>query len=249
MPSSGRPIGAVPPGSAFGRTRWRVAKVVVSVGPYTCRTAVPGWAAASRWRTPGAAASPPAATRRSRPSAPGSVSAITLNRAVVRNAAVTPWRAARSRSTPGWRGPSGATTARPPLRRGAQISKVEASKTYAECSRTASAAPSRHLRSAARAVMSAWVTPTPLGRPVEPEVNMTYASRVPGPGPGRGPGAAGAPCRTLPEASTVTSAAPGAIRRTQGWSRVVSSTMRVRREATSVTRSSRSAGQSGSRGT
>lgn len=67
----------------------------------------------------------------------------------------------------------GATTTRPPFRSGAQISNVEASKTYAEWSSTASHTPSDHAESAASASTSAWVTPTPFGRPVEPEVNIT----------------------------------------------------------------------------
>ncbi|OSY49028.1 hypothetical protein BG846_05371 [Streptomyces fradiae ATCC 10745 = DSM 40063] len=67
----------------------------------------------------------------------------------------------------------GATTTLPPFSSGTQISKVAASNACAEWNSVRRWRPSRQRPSTASRVTASWVTPTPFGVPVEPEVNMT----------------------------------------------------------------------------
>ncbi len=210
--------------------------MVVSVGPYTCTTRVSGQRSVTRRIAAADPASPPVHTSRTPDSGSPGSSASRLNRAVVRNTAVTPPRVSWARRKPRSVSPRGATTTSPPASSGTHSSYVEASKASGECSRTRSWAPPAKDRSAARATMLSWVTTTPLGVPVDPDVNIAYASR-----PGS-TGTAGS-WSGMPSASGVRTRTPG------GSSRSSRSVTTSGAPACARTSRSRAAGERTSSGT
>src|SRR5690606_32485405 len=80
------------------------------------------------------------------------------------------------RPVPPPRGPApardGAAAARPPVSSGIHSSKTDRSKPCGECAGTAEWSPSAQRWSRVKAGTSRWVTATPLGVPVAPEVYM-----------------------------------------------------------------------------
>ncbi len=134
-------------------------------------TSVPGHCAITRSSASGEGASPPVITVAAPAKQSGSSSANRRSSAEVRNTAVTPWSAISSRTRAGV-GSSVAMTISPPVSSGTHTSYVAASKACGEWNRMRRCAASRHRWSHARATTSEWVTATPFGVPVEPEVNM-----------------------------------------------------------------------------
>ncbi|CAM5441622.1 hypothetical protein SFUMM280S_00270 [Streptomyces fumanus] len=114
----GRAAGRVSP----ARKGRRVAKAVVSVGPYTSTTVRSGQASSTRRTAAPGTASPPVHTSRAPLRQAGSSWANRRNRPIVRNTLLTPcsvmaWRTAAASSSPG-----GARTAVPPRSRGTHSS-------------------------------------------------------------------------------------------------------------------------------
>ena len=194
-----------------------MANVVVSVGPYPLKTTIPGHAAATRATACGETTSPPVHTSRAPARQPGSPSANAANSPAVNHSAVirpAPASLRRSRELTS----SSAMTTRPPDSSGTHSSYVEASKAYGECRSTRVCAPRRQIRSRASARTLRWVTMTPFGSPVEPEVCMMYSTAR---GSGRGfTNVAGMSSPPVPSGTTSSVRWPD----TTSWSRLALST-------------------------
>ncbi len=178
---SGRPSG-MPAGFARSAAvmRWWVICTVVSVGPYTLTSSGPS---APKCSVHGASQapvcfSPPkktvrSASRSTRGSSRSTAATMPRKADGELSMTVTPSSTSRLRRASGSRATSaGTTTTVPPRSSGAHSSMTETSKAY-ECFIAHTWPPSRGSRSSvARSSRPtlAWVTPTPLGRPVEPEV-------------------------------------------------------------------------------
>ncbi|BCK58638.1 hypothetical protein NWFMUON74_64100 [Nocardia wallacei] len=147
--------------------------IVVSVGPYplcTERSGPPSPSGIAHLviRSAGTASPPATSTRRlSRP-----VGSMVASADGVMKACVTPSpRISSDSSSPPYT-PVGTTTSAPPAPIASRNSRIEASKLGdAKCSaRESESSAYRSACSALKLARPAWVTTTPLGRPVEPEV-------------------------------------------------------------------------------
>ncbi|MCZ0986408.1 hypothetical protein O1M54_13495 [Streptomyces diastatochromogenes] len=171
----GSPIGSGSVHRSTEDTRYRAANVVVSVGPYPFTTVRPGQASRTRRTAVGESTSPPAHTSATCVKHSGCCSAITAKSPAVSHSPVTA-RSATTRASSAVSGlPARATTAVPPPSSGTHSSYVDASKVCGEWTRTRRWAPAAQQASSTRSTTFRWVTSTPLGRPVEPEVYITYA--------------------------------------------------------------------------
>lgn len=157
---------------------------------------------------------------------------------VTRCSAITLSRWCGSRSPPGRR-----TTRRAPVTRGRKISLMEMSKDSGALNRDASSWPKPRISRDChnrRSLMASWRIIAPLGRPVEPEVKMTYASASAA--TATAGGAVGRPAKAQSSRSTRTaSGSPGACSpEPLSWSTI---------RASSTTTARRASGHSGSSGT
>ncbi len=146
-----------------------MAQIVASVGPYALIMRRPG---AQRATSPAVTASPPT-TRVSR-SGSGACGTVASTVGGTRQW-VTRSRARNSASASPPSGPAGGTTSAAPDARAISVSITDASKPgeASWSTRLPGRRPKRAAWAAARACRPVWVTATPLGGPVEPEVWMT----------------------------------------------------------------------------
>lgn len=180
-PGCGRPIGTTSPDHSV--TSATVAPTVVSVGPYVLnsRTAPPT-AACQRRTASGRAVSPPMITHRT---AAGSVASPRSRAAtswcqyaVGRSRIVIPSASQRSKNRSGLLIMSSSRrTSVAPRSSGQKISSTLVSKlSEANCRiRSPSAKANRFAKASVKSRSCRRPTRTPFGRPVEPEVKMTYA--------------------------------------------------------------------------
>ncbi|CAM5545890.1 hypothetical protein SVIOM342S_00377 [Streptomyces violaceorubidus] len=204
-------MGTVSGTGASAGMRWRTANVVVSVGPYPSTTTVPGQASRTRRTAAAGTTSPPVHTSRTPARWWGASSATSWKSPEVSHSPVTSCSVSTLPRVSASRSPGGATTAVPPDSRGTHTSYVEASKACGEWTSTRAWAPPAKDRSRASSTTSRWVTATPLGIPVEPEVCITYASRSACPAPkGSSAPPAGASVASARTAVTPSSCARGA---------------------------------------
>ena len=144
-----------------------------------CRISTPGQAARTRATAAAGTTSPPVHTSASPAKHSGDSSASTRNSPAVTCTTFTAPRAPSPPITPASTSPAGATTTRPPRSSGIHSSIVEASNANGACASMAipgpAATPSDGVqqRSRASTATPAWVTATPLGTPVDPEVYIT----------------------------------------------------------------------------
>ena len=135
----GPPMGMVHASSSTSRTGCQVAKVVLSVGPYTCSSRSGPPASRTARTLDGSTASPPNIRWRRVPKPSGISRATWLKRAVVRNEAVTPCRRNAATSVSGRSVVSRSRhTSAAPFSRAPQISKVNASNEVLETCATRS---------------------------------------------------------------------------------------------------------------
>ncbi len=187
MSATAAPIGTVVSSSAV--TSWNVTSTAASVGPYRLCSAAPEMSR-NRAAVCGGSASPDAKTFRSvatssalgcvgSPAAPlASDATNTDNIEGTKCATVTPRSAMIRARYAGSRCPSGAaTTRRAPTCNGQKNSHTDTSKVNGVFCSTTSASVMGYMcwRQRRLATIAPCPTATPLGRPVEPDVKMTYA--------------------------------------------------------------------------
>ena len=174
MLSSGLPIGTPADRSSVREHRVGDGERRGLGGAVAVGHADPGAVPPRCWSAATGTASPPAQSRPARPGTPGPGPRRRRTGRPAAHIALRRCSAISSRSTTASISPRGATTAQPPDSSGTQTSKVLASKAV-----RSAPARGRLRRTAGRwpgRATSAWVTATPLGTPVDPEVYMTYAS-------------------------------------------------------------------------
>ncbi len=184
---TGAPIGTDATSAAV--TSWNVTSTAASVGPYKLCNAAPGTTSRSRAAVDAGNASPDANTFRSVVTffAAGSATN-TDNIDGTKCATVTPRSAITRTKYAGSRCPSGnATTNRAPTCNGQKNSHTDTSNVNGVFCRTTSDSVSPysaciHTR---RFTIAPCPTATPFGRPVEPDVKITYAVFEPRSGPMR----------------------------------------------------------------
>ncbi|NCL73150.1 hypothetical protein AIIKEEIJ_00585 [Rhodococcus sp. YH1] len=174
---TGAPIGTDTTSASV--TSWNVTSTAASVGPYRLCTLTPGSTDRTRAATAAARASPDAKTYRNDEIPPTADSATnTASIDGTKCATVTDRARMTAARYPGSRWPSGAaTTSRAPTCNGQKNSHTDTSNVNGVfCNTTSSAvSPYRPCIHTRRLTIAACETPTPFGRPVDPDVKITYA--------------------------------------------------------------------------
>ncbi len=177
MPAIGRPTGSETDEASAGTAVWHMVKIMFSTGEYPFTSRRSGRCSRSL-RTCGIeAGSPPVITWRTEPKTPGYMSSRKLSRLAdtcivdtlcsATSASIT----AGSGRWPGW------STQVPPENSAPNSSRAKASQETGEhCSQTSSGPKPTNSWPTRVATSARCEATTPLGRPVEPEVNITQAT-------------------------------------------------------------------------
>ncbi|GHG96592.1 hypothetical protein GCM10012319_61180 [Comamonas sp. KCTC 72670] len=208
---TGRPIDTVAPTSSGFSIRYVLENVVFSVGPYPLMSTLPA-ANRSFTRATGSA-SPPASNCFTFASACGCLACICSNSAAVSHSDVTSASPSFRPNSSSDGVPAGYTTSFAPCSSAPHNSSVDASKEMgANCNHTSSGPKRAKSVSNTNRDTARCGTPTPLGFPVLPDVNITYARFSPHT---HGPGLlSGCPAMSASHSvSTLTIGVPSARRR------------------------------------
>ncbi len=233
----------------------QVTSTAASVGPYRLCSSVCGRRSWQRAASSAPSASPEQMTRRSAGRAGSSRKSSSMDG--TKCMVVTSWAVARAaRRAPSRWASGSATTSPAPVMSGQNSSHTDTSNDSGVlCStRSSGASPNVSCIHSSRLTIARCETPTPLGRPVEPEVKITYASesgctRVGAPGTsGTLSAGSGARPETARAAGSGSESARGSA--TPSGRTVVPSgpVSTVRARASSIMYASRSGGSPGSRG-
>jgi hypothetical protein len=195
-------------------TGWVAVNVVFSVGPYPFTSRIPGTRVSTAAQAAGGSTSPPASSTRKPASTPGSAAATWPNTPAVSHSTLTRCAERNPPSSDADSAPCGPTARTAPLASAPQISNVAASNDGgASCATTSPGVTGQNPLSLTSRPTAAWVTVTPLGTPVDPEVYITYAASEAA-SPGTGSTAASSPVTRSPSTTTAgpASASMNAIR-------------------------------------
>ncbi len=242
----GLPYGMLTRWASSGATGWQIDQMDASVAPPRLITWAFGATARIRPGRPTGIQSPLSSTVRSEGNVRPPASASSTKSCMMAGTefqTVTPWVSTASTQAGGSGSPGAGSTRVAPARTAPKMSYTERSKQSEEMPNSTSSAVTWKRRLISSMVLSGpwWSSIAPLGRPVEPEVKMTYARSC---GPRSGESAV-TPARGSAGPSTAVTGASVSLAIRSCPARSVSTTEAVVSASTARSRSSGQAGSSG----